>query len=62
MCYRHLFEIISDKSYMIKDIRETDIRDEYLPSPIATIKSFKSPFRTRPVPLSRHRLVRRGHD
>ena len=62
MCYRHLFEIIGAKPYMIKSVRETDIRDEYLPSPIATMKSSKLPFRTRPVPLSLHRLVRRGHD
>lgn len=62
MCYRHLFEIVSDKSYMIKGIRETDIRDEYLPAPIVTIRSSKAPFRTRPVPLSRHRLVRREHN
>jgi hypothetical protein len=62
MHYHPSFGIIAAKPHLNKGIRETDIRDEYLPSPIVATISFKPPRRTHSVPLPTHCLVRRGHD
>ena len=58
----HLFEIIIAKPHTLTGIRETDIRDSYVPSPIVTTNVPWSPHRTRTVPLSTRRLTRRGRD
>jgi hypothetical protein len=53
---------IATTPYMIKGVRETDIRDYYIPSPIAATRSLWPPRRTSAVPLPTNRLVRRGRD
>jgi len=58
----HLFEIIIAKPHTLTGIRETDIRDSYVPSPIAATSTRRLPLRTRPVPLSNRRLTRRRRD
>lgn len=45
---------------LMKGIRETDIRDYYVPSPITIPGSLCRPLRIPIVPLPTHRLVRRG--
>jgi hypothetical protein len=56
------FEIIIAKPHTRTGIRETDIRDSYVPSPVAAMSTRRPPLRTRPVPLSNRRLTRRGRD
>jgi hypothetical protein len=62
MRFCHSFGITIAKPHMLRGVRETDIRDEYLLSPIVTTNSSWSPHCTRTVPLSTQRLTRRGRD
>ena len=48
--------------HTVKGIRETDIRDYYIWSPIAATRSRWPLHRTSAVPLPTDRLVRRGRD
>jgi len=58
----HLCKIIIAKPHTRTGIRETDIRDSYMSSPIAATSTRRLPLRTRPVPLSNRRLTRRRRD
>jgi hypothetical protein len=58
----HPFGITVAKPHMLTGVRETDIRDSYVPSPMVATNSSWSPHRTRTVPLSTRRLTRRGRD
>jgi hypothetical protein len=61
MRYRRPFANTSAATLrFIKGIRETDIRDEYVPSPMTMPDSLCPALRTPVVPLPTHRLVRRG--
>ena len=62
MRFYHPFGITNAKPHMLMGVRETDIRDSYVPSPIAATSTRRPPLRTRPVPLSNRRLTRRGGD
>jgi hypothetical protein len=56
------FGITNAKPHMLMGVRETDIRDSYVASPIAATSIRRSLLRRRPVPLSTRRLTRRGRD
>ena len=53
----------TDQARQCTALRETDIRDYYLPSPLVhTGGPHLAPTRTPAVPLPAHRLKRRGRD
>jgi hypothetical protein len=63
MRHRLAFEIsTADTPHEFRRVRETDIRDYYVPSPIAATGSLWPVLRTPAVPLPSRRLVRRGRD
>ena len=54
---------LTDQARHCTALRETDIRDYYLPSPLAHAGGPQAvPTRTPAVPLPAHRLMRRGRD
>jgi hypothetical protein len=54
---------LTDQAHRFKGIRETDIQDYYLPSPLAHAGNTPAwPDCTPAVPLPTRRLVRRGRD
>jgi hypothetical protein len=54
---------LTDQARQCTALRETDIRDYYLPSPLAHAGGLQiASTRTPAVPLPTHRLMRRGRD